>query len=577
MRQKNQKAKIRRLLDADFQAQLEREQARWEKETVTPGLNARPERQGSFTTRSGEFPVKRLYSPLDVAELDYVGEVGFPGEFPFTRGIDPSGVRARHWTRWFYTGYGSSEDASQRYLALIKAGANHISLALDLPTQVGLDSDHSMAQGEVGKAGVALDTLDDLERLFQEISLEKVAAGTVGNCIGPWALAMFYALAEKKGIQPSKTKIVLQNDPCKEYSGRGTQIFPLRVAVDLAADVVAFCCRYLPLWEPQYACSTTMRWGGCSVSQEVAFGIANLIAYIEAAKKKGVSPELLVPKMNLHMTADDDLFEEVAKFRATRRLWAKICRDRFETEDPRVLALRITVFTNSTRLTAQQPLNNIVRTTMHVLASILGDAERISVPAYDEALALPTFESTWLANIIKHILTEESMIGNTVDALGGSYYLETLTNQIETEARKCYDHVQAMGGAIEAQENGYYLREMANGMYQYQREVESGERTVIGVNSYRADEEPEVKIFRPDPEAEIRQIARLNDVKSRRDNVAVAKCLNSIREVAKKKASGEDENIVPSMIDAVRAYASVGEIFSALREVFGEFRPEKIF
>ena len=565
------------MFDADFRARLEQERARWEAETVNPGLKSKPEFKEAFTTRSGEFTVDRLYSPLDVASLDYINEIGFPGQYPFTRGIDPSELRARHWTRWFYTGYGSSEDASQRYLALIKAGANHISLALDLPTQVGYDSDHSMAVGEVGKAGVTLDTLEDLERLFQEISLEKIAAGTVGNSIGPWAVAMFYALAEKQGIDPSKTRMVIQNDPFKEYSGRGTQIFPLKVAVDLAADAVAFCCHHLPLWEPQYACSTTMRWGGCSVSQEVAFGIANLVAYVEAAQKKGVSPELLVPKMNLHMTTDDDLFEEVAKFRATRRLWAKICRERFQTEDPKILALRITVYTNSTRLTAQQPLNNIVRSTMHVLASILGGAERISVPAYDEALALPTFESTWLANVTKHILTDENMAGNTVDPLGGSYYVETLTNQIEDEALKCFNRIQAMGGAIAAQENGYYLQEMAKGMYRYQMEVESGQRIVTGINSFRFEKEPEQKIFRPDPKAEERQIAHLQDIRSKRDNVAVNKCLARIREVAQKKVSGEDENIVPPIIDAVKAYASVGEIFSVLRETFGEFQPLTIF
>lgn len=574
---KNNKEKLfEQMFNSKFLAQLQQEQEKWEAEILVPRLKLNPEFMDKVTTGGGEFEVKRLYSPVDNTELDYIKEIGFPGDYPFARGIDPLGLRAREWPNWFYAGYGSSKDANQLFMDLLNAGASHISLAMDLPTQLGYDSDHPLVQGEVGKAGVALDTLADLERIFDGIQLEGIGLATVGNCIGPWALAMFYVLLEKKGVDPSKVKIAIQNDPFKEYTGRGTQIFDVERALDLSSDAVEFCCRYIPLAEPQYACPTTVRWGGGNVSQEVAFGIANLIAYIEAAKKKGITPDLLVPKENLHMTADDDLFEEVAKFRAARKLWAKICRERFKTEDPRILALRITVYTNSTRLTAQQPLNNIVRTTMHVLASILGGAERISAPAYDEALALPSFESTCLANVIKHILTDENKVGNTIDSLGGSYFVETLTRQIEDEALKCYEHIEAMGGAIAAIKNGYYLQEMADGMYKYRQEIESGERLVIGVNKFRLEEEPTIKIFTVDPEAERRQNEHLQEVRSKRDQTAVDSCLSRIREVAERKISGEKENIVPSIIDAVRAYASIGEIFAVLREIFGEYQPERI-
>jgi methylmalonyl-CoA mutase N-terminal domain/subunit len=303
-----------------------------------------------------------------------------------------------------------------------------------------------------------------MEQLFSGLPIDRIGTGTVGNCIGPWTVAMFHALGERYGLDPAQMKIHLQNDPIKEYTGRGTYIFPPRVAVDLASDVVQYLRQHLRGWEPQFNCSTTMRWGGCTTGQEIGFGVANLVAYIEAAQKKGVSPEDLVPSMNLHMTADNDLFEEVAKFRAVRRLWARVAKERFHTEDPRVLALRLTIFTGAHRLTAQEPLNNIVRTTVHILASILGGVENIVTPAHDEALALPTFESTRLSQITKVILQDESLVGQTVDPLGGSYYVESLTNQLEEKGREVYRKVEEQGGAVAAVEKGYYLREMAEGM-----------------------------------------------------------------------------------------------------------------
>ncbi len=526
-----------------------------------------------FKSGSGEYTIKEVYTPLDVKDADPVAEIGLPGAYPYTRGRDPLGFQALKLPLKFYSGYGSIETAKERYKTLYDAGSRFILVAADLPTQIGYDSDSPTAAGEVGKVGIAFDTLADMERLFDWMPLDKVQTGTVGNCIGPWALAMFYLMGEKRGIDPATMKVQLQNDPFKEYTGRGTYIFSPKIAVDLASDVVAYICKHLPNhWEPQYHCTTTLRWGGCSASQEVGFGIANLISYIESAEEKGVKPEVFVPRLNLHMTADNDLFEEVAKFRAARKLWAKIVRERFDTDDPRVTSLRITVYTGAHRLIAQQPLTNVVRSTVQVLASILGGVESITVPAHDEALALPTAESTRLAGLTPHILNDECMAGNTSDPLGGSYYVEWLTERIVEDAHKWYDAVEAKGGALAAVESGYYLQQMADGMYRYQQGVERGERTIVGLNKFVVEAEEPIELFKFDYEAEKRQIERLKKVKLERDRSEVEKCLSRLKQVAEKKAAGKPDNIVPPMLDAVRAYTTVGEIFAVLREIFGEYR-----
>lgn len=558
---------------------LSSEKTKWEGTTLKNSLFIHPELKERFMTGSGEIEVRRLYTPQDLQGLDFLEDVGFPGQFPFTRGIDPSGMRAREWTQFYYTGFGSGDNANERLKALIKAGGNHLQIALDLPSQIGLDSDHPMAKGEVGKVGVAIDTLEDLLRLFRGIHLENISIGTVGNCIGPWAISMFCALAEHNDVPLEKIRGKIQNDPFKEYTGRGTYIFPVDVAVDLASDTVLYCLQNLPKFtDLQWACTTTIRWGGGNASQEIGFGIANLITYVEAALRKGAKLEQVVPTMNLHATADNDLFEEVSKFRAMRRLWAKIAKERFKTDDPRVLGLKITVFTNGTRLTSIEPMNNIIRSTIQVLSCILGGVQWITVPAHDEALALPTFESTRLAALTKNILTHENLVGNTVDPLGGSFYVETLTNKIEEEGRKWYERIEDFGGAIKAIESGFYLDQMAKGMHKYQQEIESRERIVIGVNKYALEgEEVPLHLFKPDPKTEERQIQKLREVKSRRSNQNVGRCLARIRESAEKKASGKDSNIIPSILSAVKEYATIGEIFDVLRDVFGEYHPPGTF
>jgi methylmalonyl-CoA mutase, N-terminal domain len=558
---------------------FDREKALWDAEVLQGSLSSHPELKQEYASGSGEIKINRLYSPQDVGSLDYLNDLGFPGKFPFTRGIEPCGLRSREWPQYFYTGFGTGENANERLKALVKAGGNHLQIALDLPTQIGLDSDHPMAEGEVGKVGVALDTLDDLIRLFDGITLDNMSIGTVGNCIGPWAVAMFSALAEKKGLPYDRLKGKIQNDPFKEYTGRGTYIFPVEVAVDLASDTVAYCLAHLPAFRDlQWACTTTIRWGGGSASQEIGFGIANLITYVEAALKKGARIEEVLPRLNIHATADNDLFEEVAKFRAMRRLWAKIAKERFKTDDPRVLGLRITVFTNGTRLTSVDPMNNIIRTTMQVLAASLGGVQWITTPAHDEALALPTFESTRLAGLTKNILTDENFVGNTVDPLAGSYYVEALTNELEDKGRKWYEKVEAMGGSIQAIASGFYLTEMARGMHQYQREIESGQRTMIGINKFALDQdESPIKLFKPDPDDQKKQIERLNAVKKRRSQAAVHTTLGEIRRTAEEKARGRVINIIPPILDAVKNDATVGEIFGVLRDVFGEYQPSKKF
>jgi methylmalonyl-CoA mutase N-terminal domain/subunit len=534
------------------------------------------ETKEEFRTGGGEIIVNRLYTPLDLADTDPVEDIGFPGQFPYTRGRDPLGYRAFNWSLRFYSGYGSGESANERFKALCASGSRQLTVALDLPTQNGLDSDHPMARGEVGKVGVAISTLPDMEKVFSGLPLGDLHSGTVGNCIGPWVVAMFHSLGERMGVNPQQMKIRLQNDPIKEYTGRGTYIFPPRVAVDLASDVVEYLRKYLPGWEPQYNCTTTMRWGGCSTSQEIGFGVANLMAYVEAAMERGIPPEEFVPWLTLHMTADNDLFEEAAKFRAVRRLWARLAQERFNTDDPRVLALRLTVYTGANLLTAQEPLNNVVRTTMHVLASILGGVENIATPAHDEALALPTFEAQRLGQITKIILQDESLIGQTIDPLGGSYFVESLTNKLEELGKKCYQKVEDQGGAISAIENGYYLREMAEGAYRHQREIENGQRSVIGVNKYVVEKEAPIQLFQGDPADERRQIEWLNTVRRERNQTRVNKSLAVIRRVAESKAAGRKVNIVPAMMDAVKAHATIGEIFGLLREIFGEYKPPAI-
>jgi methylmalonyl-CoA mutase N-terminal domain/subunit len=577
MRIKERRIEQGTLFNPEGLSKIKRSMGEWERGVLKESLQEEPETKAEFKTGSNDITVKRLYTPLDIAGFDYSRDLGFPGMTPYTRGIHPTGSRSRVEDYMFYSGFGSSEEANKRYKELIDQGGTTISLALDLPTQLGYDSDDPCAEGEVGKVGVAVDSLDDMERIFEGIPLERIKTGTVGNCIGPIALSLFYALAEKRGIPPRDLHVHLQNDPFKEYTGRSTYIFPPDVALSLAADTVEFCFKELPKWMPQYACTTQMRWGGCSAAQEIAFGIANLITYIDAAVERGIRLEEFVPKLHFHATTDNDLFEEIAKFRAIRRLWAKIMNERYGTTDPRVLEIMITNWTGSHRLTAQQPLNNIVRTTVHILACLLGGVESIHAPAHDEALALPTLESTRLAQITKHILHYESGLSNTVDPLGGSYYVESLTDQIEKQALEEYKHVESMGGALQAIKSGYYLQEMEDGYYRSQMMIESGEKIIIGVNKDALEEESEINIFRGRSDSEERQKKRLSRMKGRRDKKMVNDKLAGLKKAANEKKEKKNLNIVPYVLEAIRAYCTVGEVCGVLRHAYGEYQPPRHF
>lgn len=565
------------MYDDGFLKELKESLAEWEQGALEERLSKVHESRPHFTTGSGELTTERIYTPLDIAGSGYREDIGFPGNYPFTRGIDPVGYRAFRSPLGFYAGYGSGESANKRYRQLYAAGSRDIGLALDLPTQLGFDSDDPLVEGEVGKVGLAIDTVTDLERALRGIPLAGLKTGTVGNCIGPWALALFMVVCERAKLPLSSLGIRLQNDPFKEYTGRGTYIFNPTVAVDLASDVVAYMHEYIPSWEPQWSCTTTMRWGGCSASQEIAFGVANLLCYVEAALAKGVKPEDYMPRIDLHMSSDNDLFEEVAKFRAARRLWAKVAKERLKTEDPRVLSLRISTYTAANRLTAQEPLNNVVRSTMHVLASMLAGIDHVTAAACDEALALPTFESARLASLTKHILHHENNIGTTVDPLAGSYYVESLTNQLEEKAFKCYEGIEEMGGARAAIDSGYYLREMAKGQYQNQKEIERGERKVIGVNTFVLDKKVPIPLFKGDPKGEVKQIDRLKRSRLKRDGERVLRSLDQLSKTAERKTKGEALNIVPAVLETVRSFATEGEIFGALRRVYGEYTPPTVF
>lgn len=550
----------------------------WEEKVRKPSLSEMPETKGKFQTPSG-YEIKPLYTPADLDRTDYLRDIGFPGEVPFTRGRMPNGYRSFQWPHDFYAGYGSGESTNKRYLDLIDQGATVISVALDLPTQIGLDSDDPLAAGEVGKVGLALASLADAERAFDGIDLEKVGVGFgVANSIGAYALSTMLALAEKRGIDPTHIRrFRMQNDPLREYTGRGTFIFPVPIAVELAIDVIEYVCRNLHdrwywQWVPQYVNTSHLRCGGVNAGQEVGLGLAHCFTYMDSALKRGLSLKEFVPKMDLHMSVDSDIFEEAAKFRSARRLWATLVREKYKCEDPKVLGLRLSLAGGVHRMTAQQPFNNLIRITTHVLAGILGGVEQMYVPAYDEALALPTLESTRLSYLVKFILHHECGLQNTVDPLGGSYYVESLTSQIEEEARYWLQKIQEMGGVTTAIGEGLYFKLMEDGVYKYQKEVESGERIVIGINKFRLEEERPIDIFQVDPQDEQRQVERLRKVRQERNKRLVREQLEKLGEAATRKAKGENINMVPSILEAVKVNATVGEIYGTLREIFGEYK-----
>lgn len=542
----------------------------WEKGPVSKTLSKNKERHEIFENTSG-IEVKRLYTPQEIADLDYNRDLGMPGEYPYTRGVQPTMYRGRFWTMRQYAGFATAEESNKRYKYLLEQGQTGLSVAFDLPTQIGYDSDSEISQGEVGKVGVAIDTLADAETLFNGIPLDKVSTSMTINAPASILLAMYIAVAEKQGVDANKLNGTIQNDILKEYAARGTYIFPPEPSMRLITNIFEFCSKNVPNWNTISISGYHIREAGSTAAQEVAFTLADGIAYVDAAIKAGMDVDAFAGRLSFFFNSYNDLFEEVAKFRAARRIWAKIMRERFKAKDPRSWMLRFHTQTGGSTLTAQQPDNNIIRVTIQTLAAVMGGTQSLHTNSRDEALCLPTEDSVRIALRTQQIVAYESGVCDTVDPLAGSYYVESMTNSIEEKAMEYIEKIDAMGGAVKAIEQGYIQKEIADSSYRYQKEIESGKRIVVGLNKFQIEEKSVKELLRVDQSVAEAQIKKLKELKASRDNVAVKNKLEELRNAAKT-----DANLMPFILDAVRVYASEGEICNVLREVFGEYRPVEI-
>lgn len=529
-----------------------------------------PERKKAFVTGSMS-PVKRLYTPLDDAGRDYARDVGFPGEYPYTRGVQNTMYRGRFWTMRQYAGFSTAEESNKRYKFLLEQGTTGLSVAFDLPTQIGYDSDHALSQGEVGKVGVAIDSLADMEILFDGIPLDKVSTSMTINAPASVLLAMYIAVAEKQGVSPDKLEGTIQNDILKEYVARGTYIFPPEPSMRLITDIFAYCSKSVPNWNTISISGYHIREAGSTASQEVAFTIADGIAYVDAAIKAGLDVDQFAPRLSFFFNSHNDLFEEVAKFRAARRVWAKVMKERFGAKSPKSLSLRFHTQTAGSTLTAQQPDNNIVRVAIQTLAAVLGGTQSLHTNSKDEALALPTEASVRIALRTQQVVAYESGAAETIDPLAGSYYVESMTDRIQKEAEAYIATIDGLGGAVKAIEKGYVQQEIQDAAYAYQMDVESGERVVVGVNKFQIEEGSPKGLLRVDPIVGERQAAKLRELRAKRDNQAVDRTLAALKAGAKG-----DANLMPLILDAVKVYATLGEICDVLRAEFGEYQQKVI-
>jgi len=542
----------------------------WEDGKVQKVLDRFPERKERFAN-SSEMVTERLYTPVDIEELDYKEKLGFPGAYPFTRGVQPTMYRGRLWTMRQYAGFATAEESNKRYKYLLEQGQTGLSVAFDLPTQIGYDSDHSLSEGEVGKVGVAIDSLKDMEILFDGIPLDKVSTSMTINAPASVLLAMYIAVAEKQGVSKDKLRGTIQNDILKEYIARGTYIFPPEPSMRLITDIFGYCSKEVPKWNTISISGYHIREAGSTAVQEVAFTLADGIAYVEAALKAGLDVDDFAPRLSFFFNAHNNLLEEVAKFRAARRLWARIMKDRFKAKKEKSMMLKFHTQTAGSTLTAQQPDNNIIRVTIQTLAAVLGGTQSLHTNSRDEALALPTEESVRIALRTQQIVAHESGVADTIDPLAGSYYIESLTNQIEEEAMKYIERIDELGGAPKAIEKGYIQKEIQNSAYNYQMAIESQEQIVVGVNKFQIEEDQKKDILRVDPEMELLQRRKLSELRNERDNEKVEETLNTLRKVAES-----EENLMPYIVNAVKTYATLGEICGVLREVFGEYEQSVI-
>ena len=518
-----------------------------------------------MATKTKELPLN--FNPHNTREIDYEKDLGEPGEFPYTRGIYPNMYRGRLWTMRQYAGYATAEESNARYKYLLAQGTTGLSVAFDLPTQIGLDSDNPLALGEVGKVGVAIDSLDDMERLFAGIPLDEVSTSMTINATAAILLSLYLAVARKQGVPFNKVRGTLQNDILKEYIARGTYIYPPAPSLRLVTDIFAYCARGVPNWNTISISGYHIREAGSTAVQEVAFTLADGITYVEAAVAAGLEIDHFAPRISFFFNSHNNLLEEIAKFRAARRLWARIMRDRFKARDPRSLMLRFHTQTAGSSLTAQQPEVNVVRTTIQALAAVLGGTQSLHTNSMDEALALPTEAAARIALRTQQVIAYESGVVDTADPLAGSYAIEHMTDEIEENALEYLNKIGAMGGMLRAIETGYVQREIQEAAYRYQKAVETQEQVVVGVNRFQLEEEPEVSVLRIDPTIEQAQVERLRALRERRDSKLTTAALNKLEQVATT-----DENLLPRILECVEAYATVGEISNTLRRVWGEYR-----
>lgn len=554
------------MAEQDRRRRMEETKKQWEEGSLKKVLNRFPERNKVFVTGSNT-EVNRLYDPFDLIDFDYIDELNFPGEYPYTRGVQPTMYRGRLWTMRQYAGFGDAEESNKRYQYLLKNGQTGLSIAFDLPTQIGYDSDHSMSHGEVGKVGVAIDSLEDMETLFNNIPLDKVSTSMTINAPAAVLLAMYIAIAEKQGISSSELNGTIQNDILKEYIARGTYIFPPVPSMRLITDIFDYCSKELPKWNTISISGYHIREAGATAIQEIAFTLANGIAYVDAAAKKGLDIDTFAPRLSFFFNAHNDLFEEVAKFRAARRIWAKIMKERFGAKDPKSMMLRFHTQTAGCTLTAQQPDNNVVRVAIQALAAVLGGTQSLHTNSRDEALSLPSQKSVRIALRTQQIIAYESGVAETIDPMAGSYYLESMTKKIEQGAMDYINKIDQLGGSPKAIEKGFIQREIQNSAYQYQKDIEEKKRIVVGVNQFQSEEEPMKYLLKVNPEIEKRQTEKLNKMKKKRNEAKVQKELKLLRKTASSK-----QNIMPSILNCVKCYATLGEICDELRSVFGEYR-----
>ncbi|MBY8998180.1 MAG: methylmalonyl-CoA mutase family protein [Candidatus Thorarchaeota archaeon] len=543
---------------------------KWEDETVAKTIKRFPEREESFKTISG-LPLKRLYTPSDLKDLNYEKDLGFPGQYPFTRGVQPTGYRGRFWTMRQYSGFATARETNQRFHFLLEQGQTGLSIAFDLPTQIGYDSDDQLAQGEVGKVGVAIDTLADMEVLFEGIPLDKVSTSMTINAPASVLLAMYIVVAEKQGVSMDKLRGTIQNDILKEYVARGTYIFPPTPSMRLITDIFKFCSQNMPLWNTISISGYHIREAGSTAVQEVAFTLADGIAYVQAAIDVGLDIDEFASRLSFFFGSHSDFLEEISKFRAARRLWARIMRERFKAKDDNSCKMRFHTQTAGCTLTAQQPDNNVVRVALQALQAVLGGTQSLHTNSRDEALSLPTEESVQIALRTQQIIAHESGVGDTVDPLAGSFYIESLTNAIEAKAMEYIQKIDDMGGASVAIERGFIQREIHDAAYQFQKSVDETKRIVVGVNKFTVEEEPQFDYLRVNPKAEKEQLTELKKIRTKRDDNQVKHALKVLRDAAES-----DTNLMPSIIEAVKVYATLGEICGVLREIFGEYRAPDI-